>query len=258
MSAVRAVVWRVLEEVPADLAEAALFGSRARGEARPESDLDLLLVFRLLPPDREPQASIAERIALDVARETRVPVTVWSVSLPDLERGRRTPMLVDALADAVPIWSWPEALAPISFTPEDALHCCRSLLDRVEEGSAEFAALLSRQDLAAAVRRARDDVIRLCTALLLLRGITRPRRGEVIDVALEVEFAAGPAPPPVVRALRWARDSFGVDGRDDDLSPPPPADGLPATAGAIDYLRGRVTRSAQRLRADIEGGTLLR
>src|SRR4051794_41966622 len=88
------LVRRVRRGVPAELWRALLFGSRARGEARPDSDVDVLLVFRALPPDREPHAGIAERIADETARDTGVPVTAWSVSLDDLVCGRRTPMLV--------------------------------------------------------------------------------------------------------------------------------------------------------------------
>src|SRR5205809_7165314 len=98
------LVRRVRRGVPAELWRALLFGSRARGEARPDSDVDVLLVFRALPPDREPHAGIAERMAEETARDTGVPVTAWSVSLDDLACGRRTPMLVDALDDAVPLW----------------------------------------------------------------------------------------------------------------------------------------------------------
>src|SRR5213082_204262 len=47
------LVWRVRRGVPAELWRALLFGSRARGEGRPDSDLDVLLVFRALPFDRE-------------------------------------------------------------------------------------------------------------------------------------------------------------------------------------------------------------
>src|SRR5690349_9114265 len=106
------LVRRVRHGVPAELWRALLFGSKARGQARPDSDLDVLLIFHDLPWDREPQAGIAERIADGVAADTGVPVTVWSVSLPDLERGRRTPMLVDALDDGIPLW--PVDAPPVS------------------------------------------------------------------------------------------------------------------------------------------------
>ena len=39
------LVRRVRRGVPAELWRALLFGSRARGEGRPDSDLDVLLVF---------------------------------------------------------------------------------------------------------------------------------------------------------------------------------------------------------------------
>ncbi|HEU0052371.1 MAG TPA: nucleotidyltransferase domain-containing protein, partial [Longimicrobium sp.] len=153
-------VARVRREVPAELVRALLFGSRARGEGRPDSDLDVLLVFRCLAPDREPHATWAEEIAEEVAEETGVPVTTWCVSLADLRRGRRTPMLVDALDDGVPLW--PPGAPPLraEYTPEDALFCAAALLDRVEEGSGEFASALGVGDAEGAARRARDDVVR--------------------------------------------------------------------------------------------------
>ncbi len=54
------LVRRVRERIPAQLERALFFGSKARGEGRPDSDVDVLLVFRRLPPDREPQAEMAE------------------------------------------------------------------------------------------------------------------------------------------------------------------------------------------------------
>ena len=255
LSAARWFVWRVLQEVPADLVEAALFGSKARGEARPSSDLDILLVFDSLPPDREPHASMAETIAEQVAAGTGVPVTVWSVSLPDLREGDRTPMLVDALADAIPIWCWPEPLGPVAFTEADAFRCSAALLERVREGSHEFADhALSGHSLAAA-RRGRDDVIRLATALLLLGGITRPRRAATIDALYATEFVSASPPPGVRLVLDWARLSFGPDGRDDDWPIPPPPGGLLAVTRAIDYLRDRVRRVARTLPARAGHGT---
>ena len=170
------LVRRVRAGVPAELWRAVLFGSRARGQARPDSDLDVLLVFHDLPWDREPQAGMAEEIADAVARDTGVPVTVWSVSLADLERGRRTPMLVDALDDGIPLWPVDAPPVRVDYTPDDALFCTGALLDRVGEGSDEVVAAWEAGDGEAAARRARDDLVRMCTAALLLDGVTGSSR----------------------------------------------------------------------------------
>jgi hypothetical protein len=230
------LVQRVRRGVPADLWRALLFGSRARGEGRPDSDLDVLLVFHALPRDREPQAGIAEWIAEEVAEETGVPVTVWSVSRTDLERGRRTPMLVDSLDDGVPLW--PPGAPPlrVGFTPADALFCTGQLLDRVEEGSAEVEEAFAAGAYGAAARRARDDLVRLCTAALLLEGVTRPRTAGCVRC-----FAGRHGPPrQIVPVLRWAADSYGADGKDRGDAIPPPPGGLGAAARAVDVLRRRV------------------
>ena len=230
------LVRRVRGGVPAGLWRALLFGSRARGEGRQDSDLDVLLVFHALPPDREPQAGIAEWIAEEVAEEAGVPVTVWSVSRRDLARGRRTPMLVDSLDDGIPLW--PPGAPPlrVAFTPDDALFCTGQLLDRVEEGSAEVEEALAAGAYGAAARRARDDLVRLCTAALLLEGVTRPRTSDCVRC-----FAARHGPPrALVPVLRWAADSFGDDGKDHGGAIPPPPGGLGAAARAVDALRRRV------------------
>ena len=225
------VVHRVRAEVRAELVRALLFGSRARGEARPDSDVDLLLIFRRLPPDREPQAGQAEDIAEGVAEWSGVPVTVWSVSLPDLERGCRTPMLVDALADGIPLWPEGRARIEVPFTPHDALWCTERLLERVEEGGREAPALLRAGDVEGAARRVRDDVVRLCTALLLLRGDTRPRRGDAVRRVGRTE--------PV---LRWAASAFGPPGHEDDAPVAPPPGGFGAAYDAVERLRRAVER----------------
>src|SRR5215217_2720753 len=121
--AAREFVVRVRRFVEADLVQASLFGSKARGSARADSDVDILLVFRRLAWDREPHATHAEMIADAVAREVGIPITTWSVSLPDLDRGSRTPMLVDALEDSVPLWCAGPPIPALPFTPEDALRC---------------------------------------------------------------------------------------------------------------------------------------
>jgi hypothetical protein len=247
IAAARWFVARVLREIRVPLDQASLFGSRARGEGRPDSDVDVLLIFEWLPPDREPFASQAERIAMQVASETGVPVTVWSVSRPDLPEGVRTPMLVDALEDSVPIWCRGEAVPPLPFTPPDALRCTTALLERISEGSEEFGSHLRAGRLESAVRRGRDDLVRLCTAALLTRGITRPRRAEAV-VCFERVYSNGESPGPgVAPVLRWAADSFGPDGRGEDLPLSPPPGGEPALARAVERLRALVVRERGRL-----------
>jgi predicted nucleotidyltransferase len=239
-----ALAWlieRVLTEISAELMEAALFGSVARCEATPESDLDVLLIFRDLPPDREPQASHAEAIAEEIAAESGVPVTVWSVSLADLEEGNRTPMLVDALSDSVPIWVWGRPVPILPFTPADGIRCARSLLARVAEGSAHFREALAGGEWTEAARRARDDTVRLCTAWLLLHGITRPRRADAVREFARLALSNDPvAYAELDEVLRWAAASFGPTGRTEDLEFGFPPTGPVGVSRAIDLLRAMV------------------
>lgn len=237
------LVRRIRSHVQAELIQASLFGSKARGDARPDSDVDLLLVFRQLPWDREPQASQAEALAEMVADRTGIPVTVWSVSLVDLERGNRTPMLVDALEDSIPFWYASGPLPALPFTRDDALRCVGALLERLAEGGEEFARHRRDGDRAAAARRARDDLVRMCTATLLLEGITRPRRAEALRAVLQGERMDADA----ARVLRWAIRSYGESGKDEERPVPLPPGGLDAAARVIDQLAGRVERRAERL-----------
>jgi predicted nucleotidyltransferase len=243
----------VRSRVPAELVQASLFGSMARGEAGPDSDLDVLLVFSRLPPDREPHATIAEELADRVARESGIPVTTWSVSLVDLECGNRTPMLVDALEDSMPLWWRHRPLPPLPFTPLDALNCVGALLQRAREGSAEVAARAAHGEAAAAARRVRDDLVRMCTAGLLLRGITRPRRGAAVRSFLRLELRRDPPPSAVLRVLRWAEGSYGPDGRDDDSAVRIPPGGLARAAGVVEGLRRGVLAGAERLARSLDG-----
>lgn len=220
---------------------AAIFGSRARGEAHPDSDIDVLLVFERLPFDREPQATHAEMIAEEEAQRLSLPVTVWSVSLDDLERGRRTPMLVDALTDAIPLWSAGDPLRPCPFEPEDAVACVGALLRRVDEGSDAVAMHLGEGGVLAAARLIRDDAVRLCTAHLLLNGITRPRRAEAVRAFRRLIPVTGPA----IRTLRWAERSYGPDGTDEDAPVSPPPYGFRDACDGVERLR---RAAASRLR----------
>jgi uncharacterized protein len=243
------LVRRVHRHVPAGLVYALLFGSKARGEARPDSDVDVLLIFDELPRDREPQASIAEDIAADVTREFGLEVSSWSVSLVDLEYGMRTPMLVDAMEDAVPLWP---ALTPVPrppFTPADARRCTGALLQRLVEGSSEAAELRRRGEYASLARRMRDDLTRLCTAGLLLRGETRPRRADVARRyrALLADSSDGGVDPLESLLLQWVIRSYGPSGRDDERPVPHPPVEYAAVARYIDELSTRVVGERERL-----------
>jgi predicted nucleotidyltransferase len=244
-AAAMAVVRQVRRRVGARLECALLFGSKARRQARPDSDVDVLLVFRRLPPDREPQASHAERVADEVARRTGVPVGVWSVSREDLAQGRRTPMLVDALDDAVPLW--PDAEPPrAAFTPADAAFCAARLLERVGEGSEKVARSLARGD-DGWMRRGRDDLVRLCTAVLLLAGDTRPRRGDAVRAFLarnpRFPLSAGER-----AALAWAARSYprGHLELDDDHPVPHPPCAPDVVLDLIERLRDLVAERGWR------------
>ncbi|CAN5229772.1 hypothetical protein BH20GEM2_BH20GEM2_13490 [soil metagenome] len=212
------------------------------------SDLDILLVFRALPPDREPQAESAEAVACRVAGRWGIPLEVWSVSLEDLKRGRRTPMLVDALDDGIPIFppGSPPLLLPL--TPADARWCRGALLARVAEGSIEVAELRAAARNEDAARRVRDDVVRLCTAQLLLRGMTRPRRGDAVRAYLAAEPAGWSGTEHAT--FRWAAQSFAGDERDDESAPAPPPGGLDCAGRLVDRLRERVRAERHR-----SGGT---
>lgn len=251
LAAARRLIERVIQEVPADLVQASLFGSHARGEARHDSDIDILLVFRRLPPDREPHATHAEEIADEVAERTAVPVTVWSVSLPDLEPGARTPMLVDALEDSIPLWCSGRPLPAVPFTPVDAVRCIGALLDRVAEGEVELVRHLDTGAIDEAAMRLRDDLVRMCTALELLRGNTRPRRGELPRRVLRSED--GTLTPGTRRALAWAAASYGEDGRDSESPVPQPRDPLTAMR-AVGTLRRLVDRRRAELARSLHAG----
>lgn len=245
-AAVAELVRQVRRRVRAELVHAALFGSKARRQARPDSDVDVLLIWRRLPPDREPQAGHAEAIAEEVAARTGVPIGVWSVSLQDLRQGCRTPMLVDALDDGVPLWPPHTHLPAVPFTPDDARFCAARLLDRVDEGSEEVARSL-RAGSDAWVRRVRDDLVRLCTAALLLAGDTRPRRGDAVRRFLE-RTPRLPLSRTERAALAWAARSYPpghVELDDTTPVPPPPVD-LDTLLDVVDRVRALVVRRGRR------------
>lgn len=233
---------RVRTHVAACLRQAVVFGSTARGEARPGSDVDVLLIFRRLPPDREPQASQAEHLARLIASSTSVPVEPWSVSLPDLRRGFRTPMLVDALTDGLPLWPPEEPVPRITFTPDDALYCAGALLDRIREGGQKVGWHLARARDGEAALQVRNDLVRGCVAALLLRGETRPRHAAAID-----RFVAVFGPPePWHPVLLWAARSFGPAGANPHLAVPLPPGGISRAASVVNEIAAGVRAETHR------------
>jgi hypothetical protein len=251
LRAVQALLRRILRFPGARLAYLVLFGSRARGDDGPASDLDLLLLFEALAPDREPHATWAEEAAEEVARLTGVPLEPWSVSLPDLEVGARTPMLVDALREGVTLWPNAAFHPRVEFTPADAVRCAASLLERTAEGSREVRDARRRGRVRVASLRARDDLVRLATAWVLLHGETEPRRGEAAARALDLGLAGDPL---AHEQLRWAARSYGADGRQEGCLSGPPPHGIGALCEAVERCSDAVDARRMRLLEEVTSG----
>ena len=222
--ALHALIRRLLERGWPPLLRAALFGSKARGDFDESSDVDVLLVCDVEPADRTAAGAIAATVATGVAAETGVRVEPWTVCARDLEEGRRTPMLVDALTDAVPIWPAGAPPLHVPFTPADAVFCAGRLLEWVSAGGGEARLALQEGRLPDAALRARDDIARLATAALLLTGDTRHRRLGSL-ARFERVFVQGGLVSPVVRpALAWASAAYPSDGgRGQEIPPVTPA-----------------------------------
>jgi hypothetical protein len=189
-----------------------LFGSRARGDHDAASDVDVLFVCALPESEREFAAGWHRRAARRIGARYRIDLQPWTVTLPELARGRRTPMLVDALADGITLWARNGRPAVLHFTPEDARYCAACLLDWVADGGALVRRWLAAGARERAAERTRDDIVRLATAALLLGGHTRHRRrGSLADFD-ERFVARGIVSPGVRPALHWAAAAFPPDG----------------------------------------------
>lgn len=208
MEALDRLLARTVAEPRLAVVRVSVFGSRARRAHGPDSDLDLLFLCRLPGRRRAAAARRIEDEAAAVAGETGVPIETWTVPTGELRRGRRTPMLVDACRDAVPLW--PPGAPPlrIRFTPADALFCAERLLRWVESGGPCVREALADGRLADAARRSRDDIARMATAALLLTGETRHRRAGSLR-RFEIAFV-GPrlVPATVLPALAWAANAY--------------------------------------------------
>ncbi len=213
IEAVDRLLARVLARPELGTDQVSLFGSRARRAHDRASDLDLLFLCRVPPRHRDEAARAIEAEAAAVAGRTHVPIETWTVTTRELRRGRRTPMLVDACRDAIPLW--PPGAPPLRlrFTPADAVFCADRLLRWVEEGGGAVQTALEQGRAQDAARRSRDDIARMATAALLLTGDTRHRgagslaRFEVVFVAPRLVSAA------VLPALAWAASAYPDENR---------------------------------------------
>ncbi len=97
-------VKRLRQTLPASVLDVRLFGSEARGEATPESDLDVLVVVQ---PDHE-RSKLEDRI-VDIAFDVNLEFNVYispSVVTPGILNHpvwRETPFLERVLREGVPL-----------------------------------------------------------------------------------------------------------------------------------------------------------
>jgi len=115
MEAIRQAVVRVAEQMSPPPLAVWVFGSVARREDRPDSDLDLLLVVED-DDTTERDAGTFRDLLEDLRREQQITVSVVPVSSMDLKRlsGTGDPFWKEMLRDAIP-WHGkrPEALAAL-------------------------------------------------------------------------------------------------------------------------------------------------
>jgi len=87
------------ERCSGELLQILFFGSRARGDASPESDYDCLLIFRAV---NERIKQDLHRLAAEWLLERGVVISWVAVSEADLERFRYEPFLQNARREGIP------------------------------------------------------------------------------------------------------------------------------------------------------------
>jgi predicted nucleotidyltransferase len=83
------------------LARLILFGSRARGDAEPESDYDVLVVLRGVVDPNEESRRTSEFLG-DISLRNDTVVTCIFTSVPEFEK-RQSPLLINVRREGVPV-----------------------------------------------------------------------------------------------------------------------------------------------------------
>jgi predicted nucleotidyltransferase len=102
-STLQAVSRMLRREYGATLAEVRLFGSKARGEGAPESDLDVLVLLRRPVSWRE-KASISDRVTeIDLENGTVTGLLIQSVEVWEHPTNRVTGLYRSVTEEGVPL-----------------------------------------------------------------------------------------------------------------------------------------------------------
>ena len=221
IAAVRSLIGRIRQPGMPPLFAAVLFGSKARGDADARSDIDVLIVCDVPAGSRARAARAVNAAARQVSRARGVRLHPWTVTRGELRRGRRTPMLVDALADGIPLWPPDLRDVRLPFTRDDAVFCVVCLLDWWREGGRLVRRAIAEGDCELAAARTRDDITRLATAALLLLGETRHRRCDSLLRFRTSFIATGIISPEADKALRWAELAYPRGDWRGPARPPP-------------------------------------
>jgi predicted nucleotidyltransferase/uncharacterized protein (UPF0332 family) len=134
---------------PGRLEQVILYGSRARGEARPDSDYDIAVVLHDAAPDRHDDR--VDHLVLDLYREFGAEVNAWIFSAPDL--AERTLFSHNLRKDGIDLRRWRAAdFPPIRESREEYVKAITaSLLSFAREslGNATGTARMAMPALAA-------------------------------------------------------------------------------------------------------------
>jgi uncharacterized protein (UPF0332 family)/predicted nucleotidyltransferase len=170
------------DALPQDVLEVRLFGSRARGDAKPWSDVDLLVVAR--------DAASAERIRQATAS---LRLSCWSDEFPgltcvvleeaDFRRHQATHSLLyrDVRDQGVPLWSsstdlWnEEGVGPMNREWDVLFH-----LDQAERALQSAKRDLAAQEAGGAASRAYYAAFHAASAALLTENIERAKHSDLI------------------------------------------------------------------------------